>query len=292
MKKQLNTKTSFEHIHSLLYNSKEYLITVTSLKIIENIYHDLKHLDNNNVNGIIIFKNNFLSKEDIAFLNSLKHLNLLQNNKVGVNCFINEDEVLITSVNIFSPVERPSFNIGISITSSLYEDDLEESKDEIIEELKQLIHSSKKIKLSERSKSTELYSEVLKTEEDKLHDFAKELSKFYKKEFHLGSIINPIDSFVCKDFYEQINLIIWNNQTTHFVLKYKDSTIKKIKENLIFKNNNVINYSWHKTNIIVLEFNYISIPSIIDFNHLESEMNAYEQLHAEILIITHNLCEI
>lgn len=183
MAKFLNTTGISYHLEELIKNTKDRLILISPYLQLHNRIKD--HLENLNVQKKdirIIYRENKLQVKESHWLEAQIGIRTSLCNTLHSKCYLNEDEAIVTSMNLYSFSQQNNDEMGIYITK---ESDPELYKD-IYKEAKRLLTISEEIRISvtkidkdSESKSATKISNILnsKSEKDSKLLTTKELSQ-------------------------------------------------------------------------------------------------------------------
>lgn len=145
MAKFLNTTGVSYHLENIIKNANDRLILISPfLKINNRIKELLEDKNRLKIDTRIIYGKSELQPDETDWLNSMKYIRTSYCDNLHAKCYINEDEALITSMNLYEFSQQNNNEMGLSITreneSELYH--------EIYEETKRLIRISDEVKIS------------------------------------------------------------------------------------------------------------------------------------------------
>ncbi|MGE0085457.1 MAG: phospholipase D family protein [Desulfococcaceae bacterium] len=160
MAKFLDTTGISYHLQQLINNANEKLILISPfLKINERIRQSLEDKDRLKIDIRIIYGKNELQPDENNWLKSLQSVRSSFCKNLHAKCYMNENEAIITSMNLyeFSQVNNNEMGIYVSKTedSEMYQDIYNETmrllriSDEIRVSVEKIIYSEKDNKISE-----------------------------------------------------------------------------------------------------------------------------------------------
>jgi len=135
MAKFLNTRKAVAQIEDLIRNAGEKLILVSPyLKLSKDFKELLIHRNNNNKITTVIFGKEELKPDEMKFLESLRFVILKFNENLHAKCYVNEKQMIITSLNLyeFSMANNKEMGVLINVEDEsdklLYEEAYNEIK--------------------------------------------------------------------------------------------------------------------------------------------------------------------
>ena len=135
MSQFLTTQGTSFYIEQIIRNARRWLILVTPfLKITTNFYERLLDADKRNVEIALVYGKEDLSPNDKNKLSSLKNLTLKFYKDLHAKCYLNEEHIVITSMNMHEYSQANNREMGVLIQktdtndSDVYNDALLEVK--------------------------------------------------------------------------------------------------------------------------------------------------------------------
>jgi len=134
MAKFLDGSGSQAALTEIIKNSEKELFIITPyLKIPIQTQNYIKTIDNKNINFTLISRTEHeLNESDIKFLNELNSAKIFICDNLHAKCFLNENEGLITSMNLHEHSQTHNWEMGIRFSknedSSIYNEALKEIK--------------------------------------------------------------------------------------------------------------------------------------------------------------------
>jgi len=155
----LTTKGIASGIEHLIINAKSNLIIVSPyLKFPETLFERLKLLSDKKINFTFVYGKEELNYKQNELLKSLD-CNVYFKENLHAKCYLNDDEAIITSMNLHAFSEANNFEMGIKVKRSgdrkVYDDCYKEIQD--------IISLSKAIKIVPQVKKEEVKKEIVKT---------------------------------------------------------------------------------------------------------------------------------
>lgn len=172
MAKFLNTTGVSYHLEELIKNTKDRLILISPYLQFHKRVKD--HLENLNIQKRdirIIYRENKLQLEESNWLESQIGIRTSLCNSLHAKCYINENEAIVTSMNLYSFSQQNNDEMGIHVTK---EDD-SDLYDDIFNEVQRLLTISEEIRVSVKKIDKELEKKTEKTIENvqKSRDLSK-----------------------------------------------------------------------------------------------------------------------
>ena len=110
----LTTQGTAYHLENIIINSSKWLVLISPyLSITENFLLRLRDADKRKVKIVIIYGKNELKPEEKGKLQKLENLSLHYCRNLHAKCFINEDCLIITSMNMYEFSEKTNREMGI-----------------------------------------------------------------------------------------------------------------------------------------------------------------------------------
>jgi len=160
MAKFLNTTGVSYHLEELIKNTKDRLILISPyLQFHKRVKDHLEFLNTQKKDIRIIYRENKLQLEESNWLESQIGIRTSLCNSLHAKCYINEEEAIVTSMNLYSFSQQNNDEMGIHVTkendSELYND--------IYEEVKRLLTISEEIRVSVKKVVKKIEDESEKT---------------------------------------------------------------------------------------------------------------------------------
>jgi hypothetical protein len=127
----LTTHATAAWIENIILNSKERLVLVSPyLQLSRTFFDRLKEADERGVKTVVVYGKDELKPEETNQLGKLKNLSLLFCENVHAKCYLNEDNMVITSMNMYEFSEKNNREMGVLVSSindtNVYKDALRE----------------------------------------------------------------------------------------------------------------------------------------------------------------------
>jgi phosphatidylserine/phosphatidylglycerophosphate/cardiolipin synthase-like enzyme len=157
----LNTRKAVAQIEDLIRNAGEKLILVSPyLKLSKDFKELLTYRNNNDKITTVIFGKQELKPDEMKFLESLRFVILKFNEDLHAKCYVNEKQMIITSLNLYEFSMANNKEMGVLINS---EDECDKSLyEEALSEVKYIEDTSEKFKFNINN-SSELPDGLSKT---------------------------------------------------------------------------------------------------------------------------------
>ncbi len=162
MAKFLNTTGVSYHLEELIKNTKDRLILISPYLQFHKRVKD--HLENLNIQKRdirIIYRENKLQLEESNWLESQIGIRTSVCNSLHAKCYINENEAIVTSMNLYSFSQQNNDEMGIHVTKE-NDGDL---YDDILNEVQRLLTISEEIRVSVKKIDKNVEKKLEKTVE-------------------------------------------------------------------------------------------------------------------------------
>jgi hypothetical protein len=221
----LNTDKLREWIPRLIKEAeKELVIIVPYIKTSDLLFEALRDADSRNVETTIVYKEESLHIKEKEKLKGLKNLNLLCHPNVHAKCFLNEKNLLITSINMYEYSENNNREMGIllyreSCNPKVFED--------AIIEINHIITGSHMEQISRETKEKGFEKQIIKTRQEKEEERCKWINEhFQHKKFKVEQWGEYGYIPVCRNFYDRLHVYYEHNR---FALEW-DYEEKRVEE--------------------------------------------------------------
>ena len=129
MAKFLNTRKAVSEIEDLIRNAEQRLILISPyLKLSKDFKELLKYRNSKDKITTVIFGKQELNPNEMKFLQSLRFVILKYNQDLHAKCYLNDDKMIITSLNLYEFSMNNNKEMGVLIDLN------DESDKELFEE--------------------------------------------------------------------------------------------------------------------------------------------------------------
>jgi len=142
----LTTQGTSYHLENIIMNATKWLVLISPyLDITDNFLMRLQDADKRKVKIVIVYGKNELKPEEKSKLQELENLSLHYCNNLHAKCFLNEDCMIITSMNMYAFSEKTNREMGVLIRK---DDDTDEKVyEDAMTEVQSIINSAKEEKV-------------------------------------------------------------------------------------------------------------------------------------------------
>lgn len=133
MAKFINTRKAVSEIEDLIRNAGEKLTLISPyLRLSKDFKELLTYRNNKDKKTIVIFGKQELNPDEMKFLQGLRFLILKYNEDLHAKCYVNEDKMVITSLNLYEFSMANNKEMGVlidkndSADTQLFEDAMKE----------------------------------------------------------------------------------------------------------------------------------------------------------------------
>lgn len=211
MAKFLNTDSLNEWIPRLIRETeRELVIIVPYIKTSQNVFAHLFEANKRGVETTIVYRENKLSPQEKAKLESLDNLNLMHHPNVHAKCYLNEKYMILASINLYEYSEKNNREMGILLLKENEEfmNDDEAIFEDAVAEIRAIINGSLLEKKSRETIELGFEMDIIKTPKEKIEEDCKKLNKaFVHKRFEPHEI-NEDYYCVCKNYFDKIDVAI------------------------------------------------------------------------------------
>jgi phosphatidylserine/phosphatidylglycerophosphate/cardiolipin synthase-like enzyme len=145
MAKFLDTTGISYHLQQMINNANEKLVLISPyLKINERIKKNLEEKDKYKIDIRLLYGKSELQPSENNWLKSLRSIRTSFCQNLHAKCYLNENEAIITSMNLYDFSEVNNYEMGIYVEKAK-DNDL---YNEIYKEVNRLIRSSDEIKIT------------------------------------------------------------------------------------------------------------------------------------------------
>jgi phosphatidylserine/phosphatidylglycerophosphate/cardiolipin synthase-like enzyme len=145
MAKFLNTEGISYHLSQIIDHAKDKLYLISPyLKINDRMKDSLKDKDKFKIDIRIIYGKSELQPSELNWLKSLTSIRTSFYKELHAKCYLNENEIIVTSMNLYDYSQVNNYEMGIYIEKA---QDAELYKG-IYEEVQRLLRNSKEVRIS------------------------------------------------------------------------------------------------------------------------------------------------
>jgi len=175
---ELLTTLGISHsIEKLIREAEDEIILVTPyIKLSKNLYERLKQASSRGIEVTIVYGKSDLDKKQSDLLAELENLNLFYLDKLHAKCYLNENRLIIGSMNMHEYSERENSELGVEFNKS----DDEQIINEALLEIKSFVQNAVLKKKSSRTDKVGFVSNVLNIGST----FHRELQKYLNSVFN------------------------------------------------------------------------------------------------------------
>ena len=129
----LTTQGTSYHIENIIVKAKNFIILISPyLNISKNLYDRLQDADKRKVRIILIYGKDELKSGEWEKLENLKNLSVYYCDNLHAKCYLNEEIMVITSMNMYEYSEKNNREMGVLISkendNEAYNDAIREVK--------------------------------------------------------------------------------------------------------------------------------------------------------------------
>lgn len=205
----LNRNKIIEALEDLFNNAEsEIILVVPFIKLSDSTYNLIRKADERGVEITIIYKQDQLHISQREKLSKLNNLNLLTHPDIHAKCYLNDDHLIIASMNLYEYSEKYNREMGIRIDVeiSLFDDlgDCTVVKD-ALEEVRKIVKSSRFEKKSVKTIENGFRMNLLRTKKDLMQTACKYVNGYFdNKKFELSENLE----ILCDDYIDNIDICI------------------------------------------------------------------------------------
>lgn len=216
----LNKEGILKHFDRLFTEAKkEIVMIVPYIKLNDNILDKIKSAQSNGIEILIVYRENELNDLERKKLLAFNNITLLHHPHVHAKCYLNENSIIICSMNLYDHSIKNNREMGIlldffvdevaqaeKLKDSWFNSD-DEAIEKAIEEIQIIINASTIEKKSKYVEQKGFKFEILKTEKNQLETLLLEINKISdNKTFSLAADENDTPFIGCKNFVENVNI--------------------------------------------------------------------------------------
>lgn len=221
----LNKPKFIENLFQLFEDAEEELVLIVPyIKMSSEVYEALKACDKRKVQILMVCRKDCITSKELNKLRQLKHLTLLSHPNLHSKIYLNENDIIIGSMNLYEYSEKFNREAGLKIKNSggFGSDEVEDCKQEI----KEIISGSQEIIVSKKIEQAGVDYCSIELEEESLAKRARQLSQFLTtKSFMIRKTQEGLLP-TCISFYDNIDVAISNRVA--IMPNYKDDILNKV----------------------------------------------------------------
>ena len=145
----LTTQGTSYHLENIIINATKWLVLISPyLDISENFLMRLQEVDKRKVKIYIIYGKDDLKPEEKMKLQKLENLSLRYCKNLHAKCFLNENSMIITSMNMYEFSEKTNIEMGVLIHKDIDSD--QQIYEKAMSEVKYILYSAESEVFSSR----------------------------------------------------------------------------------------------------------------------------------------------
>jgi len=200
----LNREGIIESIKLLFEEAvKEIIIIVPFIKISDAIWKCMKDAEKKNKEIILVYREDSMNASQKLKLESLNNITILNHPHIHAKCYINENEIIICSMNLYEYSEKHNREMGVKTYKYGFN---EEVYYNALREVRAIISASTIEKKSLRVQTEGFKLNVLVKDEDKLRKYIDTINRiFVNKNFEIVSKNDYEPEIMCDPYIEKIS---------------------------------------------------------------------------------------
>lgn len=236
MPKFLNTQGISEWMIRIINETERELIIISPyLQLSDKIFQALRKADSRGVEIIFIYREKKINEHEKGKLLAIENLNLMHHPNIHAKCMLNENFLLLSSMNLYEYSEKNNREMGTLFSKKYIEEfhsgwhdavDGIELFEEALEEIIEIKNGAEMERPSRETIEDCFEMEILKNEKEKKEEFVKKINKVF---VHKKFILEGKNSYLCKSYIDKVDVLI--DYKTDFILNYDshkvDSFYKK-----------------------------------------------------------------
>lgn len=141
MAKYLRTSSITAELENLIRDAKKVLYIISPyLKLSDNVKELLNDKEREKVDVRIIFGKQELAPAEMSYLENLKYVRLYFSKNLHAKCYLNENKMIIASMNLYEFSQQNNREMGILIDTALDEDKV--VYEDALKDIDSIIHNS------------------------------------------------------------------------------------------------------------------------------------------------------
>lgn len=239
MSKFLNTKQHSEWISRIIDEAeRELILLVPYIQLSDQLLKALRYANSRGVETLLIYRESKLSPKEREKLLSISNLNLMHHPNLHAKCYMNENYLIIGSMNLYEYSEKNNREMGVLFSrkpiedNQAYFDDFEDVFQDAINEIKLIVNSAQMERPSEETVKDGFEFDIIKTPKEWSLETCKALNAFFvTKTFHVELIDNE-HVIKCSNFFDKVDLMYISNGF-RFVLNHYQEKSEQIFDYLL-----------------------------------------------------------
>jgi hypothetical protein len=208
----LNTDGLREWIPRLISEAeRELVIIVPYIKTSDLMYQKLIEANERGVESVIVYREEALPKNEKDKLLAISNLKLLHHPNIHAKCYLNQDSLIITSMNMYEYSEKNNREMGILFHPEWMKRNLTSYTsvyDDTVEEIRNIINGSHLEKPSSETSEEGFILEILKNDEERAEDLKQILKPiFVHRSFQIERQAKRY-LLTCSNYSDKIDLTI------------------------------------------------------------------------------------
>lgn len=247
MAKFLNTKQHSEWISRIIDEAeRELILLVPYIKLSEKLLKALRYANSRGVETLLIYRESKLSPKEREKLLSISNLNLMHHPNLHAKCYMNENYLIIGSMNLYEYSELNNREMGVLFSRISIEPQKENNNkglwidiadseyifQDAINEIKLIVNSAQMERPSEETVKEGFEFDIIKTPKEWCYEDCKALNEYFvTKKFHVEFVDNEY-IIKCSNFFDKVDLI-HISKGFRFVLNHYQEKSEQILDYLL-----------------------------------------------------------
>lgn len=218
----LNKDGILKHFDRLFNEAKkEIVMVVPYIKLTDEIIKKIQSAEKKGIEILIVYRENELNDTEKKKLLSFSNITLLHHPHVHAKCYLNENSIIICSMNLYDHSIKNNREMGILL--DFFADEVAEAEkikdgwfnsddsaiEMALEELQVIITASTIEKKSKYVSEKGFVFDILKTEKNQLENYLNIINQISdNKKFTIETNDDDEKVIICKNFVENVNLTI------------------------------------------------------------------------------------
>lgn len=211
MAKFLDRDQSLQAIIDVLQNAeKEVILIVPFIRMSPIIQSEIEKCAKNNNEILLIYRDNELHHLEKEKLFAVPTLTVMHHSYLHSKCYLNENEMVITSMNLYGPTEKRNREMGIKIdkSSNGSSDDFQLYYDGL-KEVMEIIRASEIEKKSHHVSANGFNLEILKSRKEFFQKYLTITNRvFVNKDFEILEELGREPILRCFPYHEKLEVIL------------------------------------------------------------------------------------